>query len=87
MNRPCEQTRDGNNLRLKLAIILDPRPPRVDKNLIRHRRNERIGWIVLRWGSVMASPSDHHSDFELGQLALLGVATIVLLVFVRTELL
>ena len=32
----------------------------------------------------MASRSDHHSDFELGQLALFGVATIVLLAFVWT---
>ena len=37
-----------------------------------------------RSGSPMASRSDHHSDFELGQLALFGVATIVLLVFVWT---
>ena len=35
----------------------------------------------------MKTQSDHHSDFELDQLALFGVATIVLLVFVFTELL
>jgi hypothetical protein len=29
----------------------------------------------------MTVQSDHHSDFEAGQLALLGVAAIVLLVF------
>ena len=33
------------------------------------------------------STSDHHSDFEAGQLALFGAATIVLLVFVLTEFL
>ena len=35
----------------------------------------------------MAAPSDTHSDFEAGQLALLGVATIVLLVFALTYVL
>jgi hypothetical protein len=32
----------------------------------------------------MATRSDHHSDFEAGQLALLGVAAIMLLVFAWT---
>ena len=35
----------------------------------------------------MASRSDHHCDFELGQLTLFGVATILLLAFVWTEFL
>jgi hypothetical protein len=33
----------------------------------------------------MAARIDHHSNFELGQLALFGVATIVLVVFVWTQ--
>jgi hypothetical protein len=60
----------------------------VAKVVIPGRHNERVLYdlIVFRVsvGTAMTVHSDHHSDFEAGQLALLGVAAIMLLVFAWT---
>ena len=57
--------------------------------VIQYRHGEIPYWDSASgpWGAVMALRSDHHSDFEGAQLALLGMAGmagIVLLFFVWT---
>ena len=55
------------------------------KNVKQHRHSEGIGWHTLfDWGPPMTTRSDHHSDFEAGQLTLFVAVSVVLLVFALT---
>ena len=53
---------------------------RVAELVIQYRHGESLYWDSASpfGGTVMALRSDHHSDFEGAQLALLGMAGIVL---------